>query len=190
MTGYGDLSTVSTGGTGTAAYANQLKDNFDWLALKDNTSGAPAGRIWRSTTQSAVADSADIVMSNSGYDYTRGGMVTGTPSTLIVPSGGAGIYAVTASARLSATYDGSGAGDFGIKLICRSGGGDNIIAATTHEHEYGSARVGLFNLAADYLAAVGDQFLLQVSWANMSNVDVIAAAQYSPIVTARWVGKT
>ncbi len=177
----------------TAADMNAyVRDNERWLAYAP-TGGAALGELWRSTNQTAIA-SDDAIVFDTPYrnlisTTARGGILNGSgPYTLRVPSGGEGVYAVGGCARLAATYDGSGAGEVGISLVYDTGT-EYTVDASTVIHEGGAARTFRFSVSAQFEASAANAiFELHVIYQNMSNVDVVSADIYSPVLWARRIG--
>ena len=192
MSNYADLPGISLGDVGTEGWADQVRDNFDWVTHRPNAgsqSGAPAARLGRASTEAGWPSGSGIPFLNADTYYNRGGLITvsGAEATLIVPTGGAGIYEIGGAARLACTYAGSGSGEVGISLAI----GAATLDYVSRPSEVGSGstvKTHRLSLSTEYLCAEGDYIQLVLLHTNQSNVDVVSSGAYSPVLWARWMG--
>lgn len=170
----------------TAADLNTyVRDNGRWLSHA-STGGSPTCRVYNSTTITGVSSGTAIPLDSERWDVGNMHSTVSTTSRVTVPTGGAGLYEIGGSARLSALYDGSGAGEVGVELRLN---GTTTIGVSRHLVEMASARTVYETVTTLWRMAAGDYVELVISYLNMTTVDVIAGTAYSPELWARWVGE-
>lgn len=185
---YSDPHTASTGNSpGNADWNSDVRDNFRW-SVYNATGGAPFGMLTRTTDQNGLTTDDEIVFDTTVRNV--GGIVVDTAGTktLEVPAGGEGLYRVDASARLNATYDGSGTGLLGLRLIWNVGA-DVIVGRTTIFHEVAASRSFDLQVSAPVYNSLGGEFKVHVVFTNMTSVNVEQVNPYTPVLSAQWLGR-
>lgn len=108
---YDDLNNVqniATGSVPIAAWFDQTRDNFQYLS-----GDFPHASIKETTAQS-IPDTDWTALTSNEENSDIGGMHTGSNSTLVVPSGGDGLYLVTASVTFAFNATGERFLGFGV----------------------------------------------------------------------------
>lgn len=101
---YADLNTVhnpSAGGIPPAAWGDQTRDNFEWLS-----GDAPHCSLTVSAAQSVASGTTPVDLSSNITETSDiGGMHTGS-GIITVPSGGTGLYVISAVIAVAANVTG------------------------------------------------------------------------------------